>query len=477
MNSISASIARKDRLTLLRDNRLRWALLLVLLLSLASVAATYVQFAQASRDRHMAATVERDNWLHQGESNPHFAAHFGEWVFRPMEGMPLLEPGAVPHAGVAIWLEAHTSNPAAFRAAEERMGTLDLGTLSASWVLQTLGPLLAFLLAAGLVAHERESGTLRLLLASGATAMQVVTAKTRGLMTTLLFIVVPVLFTAAGALALLPAAPLGDMLARALLWALLHALWLGWAVLLGMAVSARAASTQRALMLLIALWVIVVVLTPRAAASIAQVLHPTPTGAQFMAQVEKDIQGGVGDIPGYADNEAQLRQELLRQYQVQRVEDLPVSWMGAMLEAGEVHGAKVYAYHYAQLHDIYAAQRRSMRIAALLSPLIAVQNLSSAWAGTDNFHLRAFEEQAEAQRLHTALTLNGDFKNHGAGIAMYKAGADLWQQIEAFRFQPVPVGQTWRNTWPDALILLVWLAIAALLLRTSSQHVLQGEAA
>jgi len=254
-------------------------------------------------------------------------------------------------------------------------------------------------------------------------------------------------------------------------------LWLGWAVCIGVVVSTRAASTQRALVLLIALWVIMVVLIPRTAASVAQVLYRTPTGAQFMAQVEKDIQSGVGDIPSYADNEAQLRQELLRQYQVQRVEDLPLDWMGARLEAGEAHGAKVYAYHYAQLHDIYAAQRRSMRAAAVLSPLIAVQNLSWAWAGVDNFHLHAFEEQAEAQRLHTALTLNGDFKNHGAGVAMYKAGAELWQQISAFRFQPVPVLHTWRNTWPDMLVLLTWLAVAVLLLRTSSRRVLPGEAA
>jgi len=463
-------IARKDRLILLRDARLRLALLLVVLLSLTAVAATYNRFAEISRHAAAATAAERANWLGQGESNPHFAAHFGQWVFRPTEGMALLDPGVTPHAGAAIFLEAHTRNPADFRAAEERVGTLDAGEFSAAWVLQTLGPLLAFVLAAGLVAHERESGTLRLLMASGAAPVRVVAGKARALLANMLYATLPVLIAAAAALALLPSDNVADMLTRAVLWVVTHALWLGMAVLLGIAVSACAATTCRALVLLMALWVLAVLLTPRAAASLAQVLHPTPTGAQFMAAIEKDIKDGVGDIPDEMQRYEQMRERLLREHQVERVEDLPVNFIGTYLEASEAIGAQIHALHWARLRDIYAAQRRTMRVAALVSPLLAVQNLSAALAGTDNQHLQAFENQAEAQRINLVQTLHHDFAVHGAGVGMYKGGLELWQQVEAFHYQSVPATQALRHVWPDALILLGWLAAAFALLRAASQR-------
>ena len=474
MATTFASIAHKDRQELVRDSRLRLAVLLVLLLSLAAVAATFVRVSEAKRDRAAATATEHHSWLNQGPRDPHAAAHFSQWVFRPVEGAALLDPGATPYAGSAIWLEAHHRNPAAYRPVEDRTTTLDLGEFSPSWVLQTLGPLLVFLLAAGLVARERESGTLRLMIASGASPSRLVVEKARGLFATIMFAAIPVFVAAALAVALAPSDNLGDTLLRSLLWALAHMIWLAIAVLIGVAVSARVQSTGRALVILISLWIIAVPLMPRAAASIAEALDPTPSGAQFVAKIGEETREGVeGVLPSGKERSAALKADLLRRYNVKDTDDLPISFRGASLKAGEAASAKIYARNYVMLDDIYAEQRRTMRIGALISPLIAVQNISAAFAGTDDLHLRSFDNQAEAERMRVVQAMNDDVKRHGAGNPNYKADERLWQQFGVFKPQGLSLGAVFRNIWPDLLILFGWLIGSVLLLRAAGQRLVK----
>lgn len=469
-----AAVARKDRVELVRDRRLRLAVLLVVLLSLAAVAAAYARVTDARRDRVAATATEHASWLGQGPRDPHAAAHFSQWVFRPVEGAALLDPGATPYAGSAIWLEAHHRNPAAFRPVEDRTNTLDLGEFSVSWVLQALGPLLAFLLAAGLVAGERERGTLRLMIASGASPGRLVAAKAGGLFATLLLAAAPVVAAAAAALAFAPSAHFGDTLVRALLWAMTNILWLALAVMVGVAVSARARSTGRALVMLIALWIVAVPLAPRAVASLAQMLDPTPSGADFVRTIEDETRDGVDGIPSARERGAALRRDLLQRYGVERVEDLPISFRGASLEASEAAGSRIHARNYAKLDAIYAAQRRTMRIGALVSPLIAVQNVSAAFAGTDDLHLRHFEDQAEAERLRVIQALNLDVKLHGSGDPNYKADERLWSRFGVFAARPLPIRAALHNVWPDLMILAVWLLAGLVLLRAAGRR-LVGE--
>ena len=108
------------------------------------------------------------------------------------------------------------------------------------------------------------------------------------------------------------------------------------------------------------------------------------------------------------------------------------------------------------------------------SPLIAVQNISAAFAGTDDLHLRAFDDQAEAERMRVVQTMNGDVKRHGAGNPNYKADERLWKQFGVFKPQGLSIGAAFQNIWPDLLILFAWLAGSLLLLRTAGQRLVKG---
>lgn len=472
MAEIFASIARKDRLELFRDNRLRLAMLLVVILSLAAVTAAYVRIADAERDRAAATATERSSWLNMGARDPHAAAHFSQWTFRPVEGAALLDPGVTPYTGSAIWLEAHLRNPAAFRPIEDRTTILDLGELSASWVLQTLGPLLAFLLAAGLVARERERGTLRLMIASGAQPTWLVSAKARGLLFTILLATTPVFIAAVAAVILSPSESMDDMLLRTLLWVLVHVLWLALVVLIGVVVSASTQSTSRALVLLVSLWILVVPLAPRTAASIAEALHPTPSGARFWAKARGEVLNGVNPDESYEKRQEVLKERLLRQYGVSRIEDLPISFRGVWLEESERFGSHMLEQNFAMLDTIYRDQREVMRMGALVSPLIAVQNISMAFSGTDNQHVQFFDTQAEAERQRVVLALNHQVTVNGSNPD-YKADSSLWSKFDVFKPQPVPMGMVLRNIWPDLLILFAWMLAAMLLLRAAGRRLVR----
>ena len=457
-------VARKDATELVRDRRLIAAILLVVLLALAAVAATWVRAVDYERDRIAAAALERTSWLSQGPRDPHSAAHFSQWAFRPVTAPALLDPGTLPYAGSAIWMEAHARNPAAFRAIEDRPAALDLGEFSAAWVLQTIAPLLLLVLAAGAVSRERERGTLRLMLASGLPPGSLVRAKARSLLRTGALVTAPLLVVAGVAVALAPEPPTAPDIARTLLWCAVHALFLLVAVCIGVAVSARSRTTAAALLALIALWLIAVPLAPRAAASLAEALHPTPSGSAFQAAAQADMRDGIDGSGSAEVREAALEARLLRQYGVARIEDLPISFRGASLDAGERFSALVYERRFAELDTVHERQRGVMRAASVLTPLIAVQNLSAALAGTDNAHARDFAGQVEAGRRVLVNRLNGDLTVNGAGEAGYRADNALWRAIEPFRPESTPLTRALGSVWPDMLILGAWLLSALFLL-------------
>lgn len=456
-------LARKDRLELVRDKRLVAAVLLVVALALAAVAATSVRVSDYERDRSAATALERSSWLAQGPRDPHSAAHFSQWAFRPVSAPALLDPGTLPHVGSAIWMEAHARNPAAFRAVEDRTGALDLGEFSAAWILQTITPLLLLVLAAGAVARERERGTLRLMFASGLPPQLLVRAKALSLIRIGALVTAPLLAVAAAAVALAPEPPTAGDIARTLLWCMVHVAFLTVTACVGVAVSARSRSTAAALLALIALWLVAVPLATRAAASLAEALHPTPSGATFWAGAQADIRDGINGSGSAAARAAAFEAALLKQYGVTRTADLPISFRGASLDMGERFSTLVYAARFAELEAIYERQRNVMRIASVLTPLVAVQNLSTALAGTDNAHAQDFARQAETERQTVVNRLNGDLTINGAGQAGYKADDRLWRAIEPFRPMPTPLTHALATTWPDMLILGCWCLLAVLL--------------
>lgn len=467
--SATRLLGRKDATEIWRDRRLMLAVALTVTLALLAVLTTFARVSQYERDRSAAAAMEQSSWRDQGARDPHSAAHFAQWAFRPVRAPALLDPGTLSFAGSAIWMEAHARNPAAVRAVEDQSATLHLGEFSLAFVLQTLLPLVVLLLAAGLVARERERGTLRMLLSFGLAKEQLVPAKAAALGRIGLIVLAPLITAAMAAIWLAPGRVDGDVVARVGSWTMTHAALLAIVVMIGVGVSARARTTAGALAAVIGLWVLAVPVAPRVAATVAEAISPTPTGDRFWAGITRDIHDGFDGSGTAEERSARLKAELLTRGGVDDVADLPFSFRGANLDANERFGNRAFERGWRGLYGLYDRQRVLMRVASVVTPLIAVQNVSAALAGTDNHHARDFARQTEAERQRIVNGLNRDLTINGARDAEYRADDRLWRDYGSFRPEPVSVWSALAFVRIDLAILLAWLVGAALFLRSSSR--------
>jgi len=91
-----ATIARKEFIEMLRDGRFRWAASIVLaLLAIALLAGAYYQRELVAQQR-AAQAPEQARWYAQEPKNPHAAAHYGLYAFKPRLAPAFLDPGSNP---------------------------------------------------------------------------------------------------------------------------------------------------------------------------------------------------------------------------------------------------------------------------------------------------------------------------------------------------------------------------------------------
>jgi ABC-2 type transport system permease protein len=452
--SMTAAIIRKDALELSRDRRLVVMALLVLALAMTAILSSYVRVSAYEANRAATLETDRGTWEAQGARNPHSAAHFAKWAFKPLTMGAVLDPGVTSYAGSAIWMEAHHQNPAVARPIDDQTLIATSGEFSVAWVLQVLMPLLIAVVAAGAAARERERGTLGLILASGGSAAGLLKAKLAsvGMVTAVMAGSV----IAIGMVAAASAGPGNPALLA--LWIGAYAAFLAIIVLVAVAVSLRARSSGQALLVLAGLWLLAVVLVPRAGASAAELAAPVPSAAQFWADIEA---GKAAQANPFTDGQEAFAARIMAQYGVTRIEDLPVSFGGLQLEEDERIGNRVFDAYFGRLYALYGSQRAVLRWSNLLSPLPALQNISMGLSGTDMPQQIAFQQQAETRRRAMVTELNTDLIEHGAGADFdYVADPQLWEQVADFRYTPPSSGAVLGSLWPDALILLGWLAVA-----------------
>jgi ABC-2 type transport system permease protein len=243
---------------------------------------------------------------------------------------------------------------------------------------------------------------------------------------------------------------------------------------LTLAVSAWAAQARTALAVLLALWLGSVLVLPRVAADVAERLHPSPSPAAFWSEVRKAQREG---IDGHAAPDAQakaLLQQTLDRYGVKDEADLPISFTGVAMQAGEEHGNRVFDRYYGQLWATYAAQDRVRLWAGLFSPLPALQVVSQGAAGTNWQHHRHFVDAAESHRRALQRFLNDDFTRKAKGLDFdYRADAALWAQAPEWHYH-APTLVDSRTPWALALaVLAAWTLVPAVLAVVAAQRLVR----
>jgi ABC-2 type transport system permease protein len=452
------TVACKEWTELARDARWKALIGVTLLLMLASLALGLLRLQRLERDHHAATEGDRRVWTAQGTKNPHSAAHFGQYAFKPVGPLAVADPGADEFAGNAVWLEAHRQNEAQFRTARDGTLAARMGRLTLAFVLQAVLPLMAILLGFAAFSGEREAGTLPQLMSLGVRPRDLLLGKgLAGGVVLLGLLALAVAGLGLGLAAFGPgdAAEAGEGVRLAGMFAA-YAVYLAGFLALSLAASARARSSRSALVMLLGFWLVNVFIAPRLAADLVRRADPLPTAQEFraaMAEAKRAQFGHDESHPGFIA----FRDRVLKQYGVARVEDLPVSFRGLSLREDDEAGYRIFDEHFGRLSGRIDRQDRMRAAAGVVFPLLALQPVSMAMAGTDNRHHDAFVQAAERHRRMIQTAASQDLIEHARnGDLAYKASADLWEKIPAFHFERPAAGTVFASQAANFGMLAFW---------------------
>lgn len=173
-----------------------------------------------------------------------------------------------------------------------------------------------------------------------------------------------------------------------------------------MAVSARSASSRVALIVLLALWTGWIVVIPRVMTHLADLSVPLPDVYQVERQKNDAVSYGEEGEHAFRRVYENLERELLKKYNVERLEDLPVNLEGEKLLAAESYTDRVYDEVMSGVERIYAQQDRYVKNFMLVSPYLAMRSVSMSLSGADRLHHEYFYRAAENYRRTLVKTMN-----------------------------------------------------------------------
>ena len=457
------TIARAEWRLWLRS-RLALGVLLVFALLLTSTSTvTALRMSEEHHGRTEQQAAAEEYFLSQPDRHPHRMVHYGHYVFRLPQPLSMIDPGVDSVTGQSMFLEGHRQNTAMFadaRASAELGGFEDLTTALA---YQLFLPLLLIAIGHGLIIREREENTLAPLLAQGVTGTQLYAAKWMALAGASLALLLPLAVMCAvaigrGAAPVASAGVMGLYAAFSLVWCSLILL-----------VSTEVRSRSLALGILTLLWLGAALIVPRIAVESASSAIPVPgkleTDLNMQAELREVGDGHDAGAPGFE----QLQANLLAQYDVTRIEDLPVNFRGVVAQVAEADLTEVMNRHAEERMALEAGQARVAASFGWLSPVVAVAAGSRALSGTDLATHHRFLREAEVvrfdfvqglNRVHAEQLAYGDDINRNIdseAARRARMSAENWKVLDAFSFRPAATSERLSRASTPAAMLFAWL--------------------
>ncbi len=414
-------IARMEVLYAVRNKIFLPLTCILWLLLLTAFYSGYHYYTDNTLKRAAANEMFRSE-LEEQHLNPHAAAHWGTYLFKPLTMMALFDPGLNSYTGNYYRVEAHKQHEINFADLRDRDAVLRLGKLSVAMVFQILAPLLIILLCFSSVSREREFDTLKILLIQGVTPKQILWGKIAGNYTLILLIILPVLF----ALAVIEI--------RMLLLSGIYLLYFFVITVLMICISALSRTSAGSLLCCLGVWALACMLLPRIAASVVDHTYKLPSTYLFNQQVEKGYLQGMGNDGSYVERGAKFDTVLMRRFNVDSLQKIPAAVRrGLSLQNAEDYNTMVYNHYSVPVENDIKRQQELQDKLSFLDPVIGVRQLSMSLSGTDFLHHIHFYRHAQwyrndlIRRLNLRITEQG---NH-----MREEGPDFFRQVP-FPIQP-----------------------------------------
>src|SRR3546814_2965381 len=95
-------IARNEFICLSRDDHFKWAIFIMLLLLMTSFLTGYQRYQSLHANQEASQARDNEQWLSQDKKNPHTAAHFGNYAYKPQGTLAFFDNGIGNYAGSEI---------------------------------------------------------------------------------------------------------------------------------------------------------------------------------------------------------------------------------------------------------------------------------------------------------------------------------------------------------------------------------------
>ncbi|MEO0466550.1 MAG: DUF3526 domain-containing protein [Pseudomonadota bacterium] len=462
--SAKLSIASEEWRLWLRSKVAVLALATVGLIIAGTSLLTATRMAEERHERLHQQEAAEATFLAQPDRHPHRMVHYGHYVFRAPPPLAVIDPGVDAVTGQSIFLEGHRQNTAMFADARASVNVGSFDGLTPALVYQLLVPLLLIALGHGVFVREREAGTLAPLLAQGISGRTLYAGKTLALAGLSGALLIPLVVLVGVATSLGEAASMG--LAVAAGYGAYLLIWCALIVL----VSAVAKTRGLALGVLVLIWLAWALVVPRIAVATASAAVPAPGKLETDLLMSADLRE-LGDGHNAADPAfAQLRANLLAQYNVETVEELPVNFRGMVAQTSEARLTAVMNDYADQRMAIETAQSARLAGFGWLSPMLAMSSASRVLSGTDLTTHHRFLREAEDVRYDfvqglndrhiNALSYADDINRNQNAEASRRAriSSDNWAVLNSFQFAPAPVRDRWTQALSPFAMLGLWLA-------------------
>ncbi|WP_149243019.1 ABC transporter permease subunit [Dyadobacter sp. 32] len=448
----------------------------------ASLVISFSQYNQLRREHQQAGERARQAWLNQGEKGPHGAGHTGTVLFKPIMPLFALENGLYNYTGRWVELQTHTQHEVGKRPANDQTFLIRSGVFTPAFILQYLIPLFIIFLCYSAVTAEREYGTLRLLLSQQISARAILTGKVFAGAAKVGITILPLYAILSIVFWILPEFGLQAWVRMNLMF-LFYIAYYFILILFCIIISVWSKTSSRSLAVLTGFWIITSIVAPRVFVSLSESIAATPSN--FEMKVAFDKGQGNSYVLGYKGFDTfnkiygQITDSLMKAEGVSTVDSLKVNPFGFAIEHTEEAGQRINDESYGVINRNFDRQIRIQRFAGIISPLSAIRFLSMSIAGTGLEEHDEFVRQAEQYRrtMMKKLNLNIAYHSDASGYDLkkrsakgkdYVQGRDLWQQIPAFNYSPVPLASVLKNNTNDILIIFGWfVAGIAIFLKTA----------
>ncbi|OUU21918.1 MAG: hypothetical protein CBC13_08375 [Planctomycetia bacterium TMED53] len=427
----------------------------------------------AAEGRAAAIETSRQQWEAIDGLSAHGVGHYGSYVYKPSSPLSTLDAGVMPFTGKVVRVEAHVQSPPSHSDAGSWSSLIRLGAFDAGMILSLLIPLLLAFSAFSSVSRDRETGLLRVLVAQGVPLRSILWGKSLAYWC-LSLLLVGALIASHVVLDQISGGPLSsDIKTRLLLFGGSHSLYLLIVVLLSVWVSARVSDSRSALMILTIAWLMTSVVLPRVTAEFSSQLFPLKSQITFEDDMAEDRSKGLDGHNPRDERRNEVREQVLKEYGVEKVSDLPVNLGGILMQKDEEYGNLVWDEHFGRRHETVRKQIGVVQAVSFLDPFLAARGLSMAFAGTDQFHDAQFQRQAENYRRDLIRVLNdldataGTRRDNGR----WNREKIDYATISDFEFESQSVGFALGHRWPEAASLLIWVLFSAALIQRGTDKI------